>query len=311
MATAAEEADLIMVLVPDELQPEVYETYIAPHLKTGDTLAFAHGFNVHYGYITPPEDVNVIMCAPKGPGHIVRRQYTEGSGVPDLICVAQDATGDAWDIALSYAWGVGGARAGNVASRLACEVFCGEVCRSLRDGMTEAEEQDVLCTAAKLANISVYEHAQLSEEFRGMGTTLVAALVRGLRVEIVNIGDSRAYHLGADGIRCVTVDHSLVELMVQRGELTHEQAKNHPSKNLITRAVGTEKQVAADVFSLTAEPGDCLLLCSDGLSSQMADQEILFEVVHGAQKADCCQRLLDIAKSRGAPDNVTSVLIAL
>lgn len=150
--------------------------------------------------------------------------------------------------------GMGGARAGNVASRLACEVFCGEVCRSLRDGMTEAEEQDVLCTAAKLANISVYEHAQLSEEFRGMGTTLVAALVRGLRVEIVNIGDSRAYHLGADGIRCVTVDHSLVELMVQRGELTHEQAKNHPSKNLITRAVGTEKQVAADVFSLTAEP---------------------------------------------------------
>ena len=112
MATAAEEADLIMVLVPDELQPEVYETYIAPHLKAGDTLAFAHGFNVHYGYITPPEDVNVIMCAPKGPGHIVRRQYTEGSGVPDLICVAQDATGDAWDIALSYAWGVGGARAG-------------------------------------------------------------------------------------------------------------------------------------------------------------------------------------------------------
>ena len=87
--------------------------------------------------------------------------------------------------------GMGGARAGNVASRLACEVFCGEVCRSLRDGMTEAEEQDVLCTAAKLANISVYEHAQLSEEFRGMGTTLVAALVRGLRVEIVNIGESR------------------------------------------------------------------------------------------------------------------------
>ena len=121
MATAAEEADLIMVLVPDELQPEVYETYIAPHLKTGDTLAFAHGFNVHYGYITPPEDVNVIMCAPKGPGHIVRRQYTEGSGVPDLICVAQDATGDAWDIALSYAWGVGGARAGVIKATFAQE----------------------------------------------------------------------------------------------------------------------------------------------------------------------------------------------
>ena len=93
---AAEEADVIMILIPDELQPEVYEQHIAPHLHAGDTLAFAHGFNIHYGYIKAPEDVNVIMCAPKGPGHIVRRQFTEGSGVPDLACVAQDATGDAW-----------------------------------------------------------------------------------------------------------------------------------------------------------------------------------------------------------------------
>lgn len=207
--------------------------------------------------------------------------------------------------------GMGGARAGNVASRLACEVFCGEVCRSLRDGMTEAEEQDVLCTAAKLANISVYEHAQLSEEFRGMGTTLVAALVRGLRVEIVNIGDSRAYHLGADGIRCVTVDHSLVELMVQRGgadaragQEPPEQESHHPRGR--HGKAGRRRCVLPH-----GGAGDCLLLCSDGLSNQMADQEILFEVVHGAQKADCCQRLLDIAKSRGAPDNVTSVLIAL
>ena len=207
--------------------------------------------------------------------------------------------------------GMGGAKSGNVASSLAVEVFTDEVRRTQRPGMTPEKAAAMLRSALELSNSAVYEQSQLSDDFTGMGTTLVAALVRGLRVEIVNIGDSRAYHLGADGIRCVTVDHSLVELMVQRGELTHEQAKNHPSKNLITRAVGTEKQVAADVFSLTAEPGDCLLLCSDGLSNQMADQEILFEVVHGAQKADCCQRLLDIAKSRGAPDNVTSVLIAL
>ncbi|MEI2998662.1 MAG: NAD(P)-binding domain-containing protein [Senegalimassilia faecalis] len=84
MDQAAEEADMIMILVPDELQPEVYEQHIASHLHAGNTLAFAHGFNIHYGYIKAPEDVNVIMCAPKGPGHIVRRQYTEGSGVPEL-----------------------------------------------------------------------------------------------------------------------------------------------------------------------------------------------------------------------------------
>ena len=118
---AAEEADLIMILVPDEQQPRVYAEQVAPHLKSGDTLAFAHGFNVHYGYITPPADVDVIMCAPKGPGHIVRRQFTEGSGVPDLACVAQDATGRAWDTALSYCWGVGGARSGIIKATFAQE----------------------------------------------------------------------------------------------------------------------------------------------------------------------------------------------
>ncbi len=165
--------------------------------------------------------------------------------------------------------------------------------------MTEAEEQDVLCTAAKLANISVYRHAQLSEEFRGMGTTLVAALVRGLRVEIVNVGDSRAYHLGADGIRCVTVDHSLVELMVQRGELTHERARTTRAR-ISSPARSARKSRSPPMCSPSRRSG-MLLLCSDGLSNQMADQEILFEVVHGAQKADCCQRLLDIAKSRARP----------
>lgn len=207
--------------------------------------------------------------------------------------------------------GMGGAKSGNVASRLACEVFSNEVKRSFRGDMTVGEMEQALRTAANLANISVYEHSQLSEEFSGMGTTLVAALVRPHGALVLNIGDSRAYLLNADGVRCVTTDHSLVELMVQRGELTHEQAKNHPRKNYITRAVGTEKQVSSDVFQVPVGRGDHLLLCTDGLSNLMADQEILFEVVHGARKDDCCQRLLEIAKSRGAPDNVTSVLIAL
>ena len=120
-AEAAAEGDLIMILVPDEMQAATYAESIAPNLNAGDTLAFAHGFNIHFGYITPPEDVNVIMVAPKGPGHIVRRQYLDGSGVPDLACVAQDATGDAFDIALSYAWGIGGARSGIIKATFAEE----------------------------------------------------------------------------------------------------------------------------------------------------------------------------------------------
>ena len=144
-----------------------------------------------------------------------------------------------------------------------------------------------------------------------MGTTLVAALLRGKTAFVVNVGDSRAYHLNADGIHMITVDHSVVEMMVQRGEITREEAKQHPVKNLITRAVGTEETVCCDAFRQSVRPGDSILLCSDGLSNMIADQEILFEVEHGADRSDCCKRLLHIVEGRGAPDNVTVVLITV
>ena len=206
--------------------------------------------------------------------------------------------------------GMGGARSGNVASKLAGEVFSEEVKRSFSKEMTPQEVERVLRSAVTLANISVYEHSQLSEEYHGMGTTLVAALLYDKGTLVVNVGDSRAYHIDPDGVSCITIDHSVVEMMVRRGELTHEQAKSHPSKNLITRAVGTSPQVYADVFHVELRKNDCILLCTDGLSNELADQEILFEVIHGARKDDCCERLLQIAKERGAPDNVTSILIA-
>jgi ketol-acid reductoisomerase len=112
VADAAAEADLIMILLPDTEQARVYEAEIAPHLKAGDALFFAHGFNIRFDLIKPPADVDVAMVAPKGPGHLVRRTYTEGGGVPSLIAVAHDATGKAHDLALSYAHGIGGTRAG-------------------------------------------------------------------------------------------------------------------------------------------------------------------------------------------------------
>ena len=141
-----------------------------------------------------------------------------------------------------------------------------------------------------------------------MGTTLVAAFIKDMELTVANVGDSRAYVVNDKGIRRITIDHSLVEMMVQRGELTREEARNYPGKNYITRAVGTESIVECDLFHMDLERGDNLLLCSDGLSNIIDDQEILFEVLHGTQKEYCCQRLLDIAKNRGAPDNVTSVL---
>ena len=169
----------------------------------------------------------------------------------------------------------------------------------------------MLKNAVKMANFTVFDQSRQFEEFTGMGTTLVAALIRGKKATFVNVGDSRAYLIDQVGIHQVTVDHSVVQMMINRGELTHEQAKNYPGKSLITRAIGTESMVMCDIFHRKVSKGDYLLLCSDGLSNLMDDQEILFEVAHGQDKDKCCQRLLDIAKKRGAPDNVTSILVAL
>jgi ketol-acid reductoisomerase len=110
--TAMESASLIIVTLPDEVQAKVYQSQIGPNLVAGQTLGFCHGFNIHFKYIVPPKDVNVVMIAPKGPGHLVRSEYVKGGGVPNLIAIEQDATGDAKQIALAWANGIGGARAG-------------------------------------------------------------------------------------------------------------------------------------------------------------------------------------------------------
>jgi ketol-acid reductoisomerase len=112
VAEAARRADVVMLLLPDQHMAGIYQSEVAPHLSPGDALMFAHGFNIHFAAITPPADVDVLMVAPKGPGHLVRRTYTEGSGVPCLIAVHQDFTGGAHALGLSYAWGIGGSRAG-------------------------------------------------------------------------------------------------------------------------------------------------------------------------------------------------------
>jgi ketol-acid reductoisomerase len=113
-ATAAKEADVIMILVPDHIQRKVYAEAIEPNLNAGDALFFAHGFNIRFGYIKPPTNVDVCMVAPKGPGHLVRREYVAGRGVPAIVAVEQDATGKAWPLALSYAAAIGALRAGGI-----------------------------------------------------------------------------------------------------------------------------------------------------------------------------------------------------
>ena len=207
--------------------------------------------------------------------------------------------------------GMGGAKSGNIASSLATEVFVEEVRRTWKPNMDRETMDQMMLSAVKLANFTVYDQAQQFPEFEGMGTTLVALLIQGRKATIANVGDSRCYGLSRRGIHQITRDHSLVQMMVDRGDLSPEMAKTYPGKNFITRAVGTESTVECDIFHQDVSRGDYFLLCSDGLSNMMDDQEILFEVVHGVNKQHCCKRLLAIAKNRGAPDNVTSVLVLI
>ena len=221
--------------------------------------------------------------------------HIEGLDKHTVLCVVCD--------------GMGGAKSGNVASTLAVDVFTQAVKDSWTSDMDQEALDQMLQNAVKLTNFTVYDQAQQFEEVTGMGTTLVAALVSGKQATIVNIGDSRAYRISKDGISQLTRDHSLVQMMVERGELSQGMAKKYPGKNLITRAIGTEPAVACDIFHQKLEKQDCLLLCTDGLSNLLDEQEILFEVAYCEDKQKCCQRLLDIAVNRGAPDNVTSVLV--
>ena len=158
---AVKEADITMILIPDEKQADVYAKEIAPNLKDGSALAFAHGFNVHFKQIVPPSTVDVFMVAPKGPGHLVRRTFTEGGGVPDVFAVEQDATGKAFDIALAYARGIGGTRAGVIQTTFQEEtetdlfgeqaVLCGGLCQLITHGF------ETLCEAGYQPEIAYFE----------------------------------------------------------------------------------------------------------------------------------------------------------
>ncbi len=206
--------------------------------------------------------------------------------------------------------GMGGALAGNVASSLAVEVTSAYLESLTADELIQSPDEH-LTRAANLSNDAVYQRAVRDPECTGMGTTMVALILKGQRARILNIGDSRAYRIREEGIVKVTRDHSVVEDLVHRGEITPEEARFHPQKNLITRALGSEPRAQSDLYDVELRGGDFLLLCTDGLSNTLTDQELLYEVLYGGTPETCCRRLLDQSLSRGAPDNVTAVLIQI
>ena len=201
--------------------------------------------------------------------------------------------------------GMGGAQAGEVASRLAAESL-----REREHGELSALEQTV--ELIREANRRVYAYSSENASARGMGTTMTVALVDGNRVTIGHVGDSRAYLLRDEQLTQLTQDHSLVAELVRSGRLTPEDAESHPRRSVITRALGTDSEVEVDVFSLQARDGDLYLLCSDGLTSMVADVEI--ERILASARADlddAAKKLIEAANSAGGEDNITVVVFEL
>ena len=172
-------------------------------------------------------------------------------------------------------------------------------------------EGDLLVKAAEEANSAIFRRAQTDPACDGMGTTMVGALIWDKTLWVVNVGDSRAYLVRKEEIRRLTRDHSVVEDLISQGKVTPEEARRHPQRNLITRALGTTAKVKADLFRETAHKGDILLLCSDGLVNEATDEEICRDILAGGTPEEVGQRLLTRALERGASDNVTIILFQL
>ena len=205
--------------------------------------------------------------------------------------------------------GMGGAAGGKLASRIAVTTYLEELEKVLTAAMNPEQLREASSYAVSLANRAIQTVAGESPEYGGMGTTLVSAITYEDGAVIANVGDSRAYHISAAGITRVTTDHSLVQSMVERGDITAEEARRHPNRNLITRALGPDIDAECDGYICPMAAGEFLLLCSDGLVNTVTDQEMLSVVLHSEGLEHALEWLLQIAKEHGAPDNVTAVLL--
>lgn len=203
--------------------------------------------------------------------------------------------------------GMGGYAGGKLASGIASETFLTELEKRLRPEMTPTALQEASSAAVSMANEAIRKNAAQSPQFQNMGTTLVSAVIYDGGAVVSNVGDSRAYHITPRGITQVTRDHSLVEDMMERGDITAEEARRHPKRKYITRALGPDADAQCDCYVCSWQPGEYLLLCTDGLVNTVTDQEI-WETVLQWEPEPCLARLLEISKSHGASDNVTVVL---
>ena len=206
--------------------------------------------------------------------------------------------------------GMGGANGGNVASNEACDEIGRILREELKPDLSEKELRELMEKAVSSANEKVYEMSCYDENLSGMGTTVELVVVSSSRLYVVHAGDSRVYRITSKGITQVTTDHSLVQQLVELGQITQEEARFHPSKNYITRALGVEPTLEVDFLTEPFEKGDIIIVCTDGLSNYFSTEE-LFETVKDIikEKEELAQCLVDVAKDCGGSDNITVAVL--
>ena len=213
---------------------------------------------------------------------------TEVGPLPNLFIVAD---------------GMGGHKAGDFASRYTVDNFVSRVRES-----SGKDTVDIIDDAVTWVNTALLEKAGESPDYTGMGTTLVVATVIDNMLKVANVGDSRLYIIGKD-IRQITRDHSLVEEMVSLGEIDRKAARTHKRKNIITRAIGGDAKVEAEMFCVELQPGDKILMCSDGLSNMIEDEDIFKIIKDSSEIEEAAKRLIDTANENGGKDNISVILI--
>ncbi len=205
--------------------------------------------------------------------------------------------------------GMGGANAGQIASKMACEMIAQKIGMCYRADMMMSSIENMLLSAITTANVSIYDAAECDMSLKGMGTTVICAVVIDGQICIGHAGDSRAYIISKSGIRQITRDHSFVQQMYDKGEISIEELRTHPKKNLITRALGVEEEIEIDFNTEYLSEGETLLLCSDGLSNYV-DADEIYRIINDTDAVNVADALVDRANANGGGDNISVAAIS-
>lgn len=223
----------------------------------------------------------------------------------DSYAAGEFRNGVAWAVVCD---GMGGNVGGNIASSTAVKSISERITTAYRENMSSSSIKNLLVTAITNANYEIYDMAEANPELTGMGTTVVAAIIDNRDLYVAHAGDSRAYVVTKSSIRQITKDHSVVQKMLENGEITEAEALRHPSKNLITRALGVDESLRVDFTEETATEKSMLLLCTDGLTNYVTDEDIHRTILEG-RHSDFAGTLVDLANEHGGGDNITVVAV--